>query len=87
MSRTSQLITDEIVELAKQELKKLGKNGNDARKLSAICAAKEHGIKEVSKIYGLSRTTLTKLDQTLRKRLCRSVKAKTKKNKSFDSRR
>ncbi len=59
MSRTSKLITDEVAELAERSLKELGKAGAIARKLQAISSANKHGIKKVSEVYNISRTTLT----------------------------
>lgn len=37
----------------------MGKATQCARKLEAVIAAKKHGITEVAKIYGITRTTLT----------------------------
>ncbi len=59
MTQTSKLLSDKIVNLAKSELKKLGKLGLIASRLKIILAAKEHGITDVCRIHGISRTTLT----------------------------
>ncbi len=59
MPRISKLITDEVAALAEASLKKLGRTGAIARKLQAICSANKHGIKKVSEVYNISRTTLT----------------------------
>jgi transposase len=53
------------------------------RKLSAICAAKEHGIKEVSKIYGLSRTTLTDWIKRFAKGSVEALKPKPKRTRAL----
>jgi transposase len=59
MSQVSKLLTEELVSKAKCSLKNLGKHGVVARKLQIIIAAKEHGITDVCRIHGISRTTLT----------------------------
>lgn len=59
MTRSSGLLGREVVEVAKRELKKLGKYAYVGKKLQAVIAASEHGITEVAKIYNISRTTLT----------------------------
>lgn len=59
MSKQSKLLNDEVVALAEKALKAMGKNALLAKKLEAIIAAKKHGITLVSKIYSISRTTLT----------------------------
>jgi transposase len=59
MSRKSAYLSDELLKSARAELKKLGRNVLVARKLEAIIASCEYGITEVSKIYGVTRKTLT----------------------------
>jgi transposase len=59
MSRKSELLSAEVLEIAKAELKKLGAYGYVSKKLTAVIAAGVHGIKDVAKIYGISRNTLT----------------------------
>jgi transposase len=59
MSRVSKLLNDDVVENAKKALSKLGKYGYVSKKLLAVIAASKHNIKEVAKIYDISRTTLT----------------------------
>lgn len=59
MPRISRLITDEVAALAEENLKELGRTGAIARKLQAICSSNKHGIKKVSEVYNISRTTLT----------------------------
>src|SRR5690606_11508583 len=59
MSSISKLLEEQVVEKAKTQLKTIGKSAVMSRKLEAIIAAKTHGISQVSKIYDISRTTLT----------------------------
>lgn len=59
MRSSSKLLDDVVVEKAKRALKRLGKATRCARKLEAVIAARKHGITEVAKTYGITRTTLT----------------------------
>ncbi len=59
MTSSSKLLDDAVVEKAKIALKKIGKSALSARKLEAVIAARKHGITEVAKVYGITRTTLT----------------------------
>ena len=58
MSRKSGYLSTALLESAQLELKKLGKDALIARKLEAIIASCKHGITEVAKVYGITRTTL-----------------------------
>lgn len=58
MSRVTKAISDELLELCKIELKQQGVRGENGRRLQAIISAKEHGISQVAKVYGISRETL-----------------------------
>jgi len=58
MSRRSSYLSEELLESAQIELKKLGGNALIARKLEAIIAACKHGITQVAKVYGVTRTTV-----------------------------
>jgi transposase len=58
MSRKSLLLSQELAESAKLELKKLGGNALVARKLEAIVAACSHGITEVAKVFNIRHMTL-----------------------------
>lgn len=51
-------ISEEVCELAKISLKKLGKDTLISRKLEAIIAACKYGITEVAKIYDVTYKTL-----------------------------
>jgi transposase len=55
----SKLLDNTVVTRANTELKKLGQYGMVSRKLLAIIAASKHSIAEVSKVYDISRGTLT----------------------------
>ena len=59
MAQVSKLLTDDLVAKAKSGLKQLGRYGSVAVRLQIIIAAKEHGITDVCRIHGISRTTLT----------------------------
>ena len=59
MAPSSKLLDDVVVEKAKIALKKIGKSALCARKLEAVISAKKHGITQVAKVYGITRTTLT----------------------------
>ena len=59
MARISKLLTNDLVAKAKISLRDLGKYGSVAVRLQIIIAAKEHGITDVCRIHGISRTTLT----------------------------
>jgi hypothetical protein len=58
MSRKSALLSEELAESAKLELRKMGGNALVARKLEAIIAACSYGITEVAKIYDVTPKTL-----------------------------
>jgi transposase len=58
MSRTSKLLTKEIVEFSKSSLKDLGKTGAVAIKLRAIIAADQYGITHVAKVFDITKATL-----------------------------
>jgi transposase len=58
MARRSKLLNDKVVAFAKDNLAKLGKNGEVAIKLRAIISAKEHGITFVAKAFGKTKATL-----------------------------
>jgi transposase len=58
MSRKSLLLSQELAEAAKLELKKLGGNALVARKLEAIIAACSCGITEVARVFNIRHMTL-----------------------------
>lgn len=59
MTSKSKLLDQVVVDKAEMALRKIGKSALCARKLEAVIAAKKHGITEVAKVYGITRTTLT----------------------------
>jgi transposase len=59
VARVSKLLNDKVASSAELGLKKLGKYGIVAGRLQIIIAAKKHGITDVCRIHGISRTTLT----------------------------
>jgi len=59
VARVSALLSDKVLSSAELGLKKLGKYGVVAGRLQIIVAAKKHGITDVCRIHGISRTTLT----------------------------
>lgn len=59
MTSKSKLLDQVVVEKAKMALQKIGKSALCVRKLEAVIAAKQHGITQVAKVYGITRTTLT----------------------------
>lgn len=58
MSRKTKAISEELLKACKEELKKQGRRGENGRRMQAIISAHEHGIKQVAKIYNISRETL-----------------------------
>lgn len=58
MAGISRKITDEIVKIAENRLKELGKDKYVAAKLQAVISAKKHGITKVAEVFNISRPTL-----------------------------
>lgn len=58
MSRTSKLLTEEVVALAKVSLADYGRNGIVAIKLRAVIAAHKYGITTVAKVFDITKATL-----------------------------
>lgn len=59
MAQVSKILTDDLVAKAKSGLKQFGRYGSVAVRLQIIISAKEHGITDVCRVHGISRTTLT----------------------------
>jgi len=59
MAQSSKLLDSDVVNIAMDELKKLGAQAYVSRKLYAVIAASKHGITKVAEVYDISRTTLT----------------------------
>ncbi len=51
MSRLTQAISDELLNLCQAGLKRQGIRGENERRLQAIISAKTHGISQVANIY------------------------------------
>lgn len=66
MPGITKLVDEATFNKAQQELRILGNYSKLSIKLKAIIAAKEHGIAEVSKIFGITRATLTSWIKTLK---------------------
>ena len=60
MPRKSNLISDALLSKCTTMMKHQDKSGVIARKLQAIISAKEHNVKKVSEIIGITRATLIK---------------------------
>lgn len=58
MSRTSKLLTEEVVGLAKVSLADYGKSGMVAIKLRAVISAHKYGITTVAKVFDITKATL-----------------------------
>lgn len=58
MSGVSKLISDQLYSKIQEDLKTCKGEGDISWKLQAIKSAKEHGITQVSDIFGISRVTL-----------------------------
>jgi len=58
MGAPQKLITDKIYKQAKEALEKVTKENRVAIRLRAIVSAKEHGVKLVAKIFGVSDFTI-----------------------------
>jgi transposase len=58
MANITKAISDDLFILAQSALKESGKSGDVGRKLQAIISAKEHGVRAVAKIFGVSRQSL-----------------------------
>jgi transposase len=82
MAQVSKLLTDDLVAKAKLDLKKLGRYGLVAARLQMIIAAKEHGITDVCKIHGISRTTLTDWIKKFNREEVKALVNKSKKPRS-----
>ena len=82
MAQVSKLLSDEVLKKAESGFKKLGKHGVVTRKLQIIIAAKQHGITDVCRVHGISRTTLTEWIKQLSTGDLQNLENKPKKVKS-----
>ena len=86
MTKSSNLLDQDVVRIAKKELKKLGQYGYVSKKLQAVIAASEYGIKDVARIYNISRNSITSWIKSIKKMDIESLKApKTRKRKQIIS--
>ena len=86
MTKSSNLLDQDVVRIAKKELKKLGQYGYVSKKLQVVIAASEHGIKDVARIYNISRNSITSWIKSIKKMDIESLKApKTRKRKQIIS--
>ena len=84
MTKSSNLLDQKVVRIAKEELKKLGHYGYVSKKLQAVIAASENGIKDVARIYNVSRNSITSWIKSIKKMDIESLKApKTRKRKQI----
>lgn len=60
MGRNITIINDQHVTFARNALKDIGQVGIVANRLKAIIAGFDHGIKDVCKVYGISRDTMNR---------------------------
>lgn len=82
MAQISKLLTEDLVAKAKSNLKQLGRYGSIAIKLQIIISAKEHGITDVCRVHGISRTTLTDWIKRFSQEEVNALANKTKKPRS-----
>ena len=58
MGRKITVITSELIENAKRDLKSMGSKGVVAIRLQAIISAQKHGIKKVCEVFDVNRSTI-----------------------------
>jgi transposase len=66
MGRNITVINEQHIALARSNLREIGKSGVVANRLKAIIAAFTYGIKDVCKIYDVSRDTLNRWMKTFK---------------------
>ena len=67
MPKTTKIIDQELVTNAERALNSLGDNGVVAIRLKAIIASYKHGIKKVSEVYDINRSSLHRWVDLFRK--------------------
>lgn len=82
MAQVSKLLNEDVVSAAEAGFKKLGKVGIIANRLQIILRASKHGITEVCRINGISRTTLTSWIKRLKSGGIESLKNNPKRPQS-----
>ena len=84
MAKSSKLLDQDVVRIAKKELKKLGHYGYVSKKLQTVIAASDHGIRDVARIYNVSRNSITSWVKAIKKMDIESLKApKSRKRKQI----
>jgi hypothetical protein len=84
MAKSSKLLDQDVVRIAKKELKKLGHYGYVSKKLQVVIAASDHGIRDVARIYNVSRNSITSWVKAIKKMDIESLKApKSRKRKQI----
>jgi transposase len=83
MARPSKLLDNEVVLLAHEGLKKLGKSGLVARKLQAIIAAKKHGISKTAEFYAITKASLIKSIKELKKESIKALEVQIGRGRKF----
>ena len=64
---TTKIINDKIAKKAKLSLMRLKSHGTTANKLKALIAANKHGVKKVSEIFNVGRTSIYRWADELNK--------------------
>jgi transposase len=83
MARPSKLLDDEVVLLAQDGLKKLGKSGLVAKKLQAIIAAKKHGITKTAEFYLITKKSLIKWIKELKEESLKALEVQAGRGRKF----
>ena len=58
MAGVTKAISEGLYKRAQEALKEVGRSGDVSRKIQAIKSAKDHGIKKVAEIFGVSRVAI-----------------------------
>ena len=72
------ILDKEVLLIAEKELLKMGKAGTTSRKLQAVIASCKHGIKKVSEVMGVSRTSIYLWAKEIKQRNIRALENKAK---------
>lgn len=77
MSGVTKAIGEELYKKAEEALKEVGRSRDVSRKIQAIKSAKEHGIKKVAEIFGVSRVAIMSWIESFDKRGIEGLKIKS----------
>ena len=72
------ILDKEVLLIAEKELLKMGKAGTTSRKLQAVIASCKHGIKKVSEVMGISRTSIYLWTKEIKQRNIGALENKAK---------